>query len=276
VKSRLLAITLAVVLAVVGIVAVLAYVRQANDRAVNGLKAETVMVAAEAIPAGTSLSKAQQGGMLSTEKVPESSLTTPAVQSVTAANEHEVVTGTVPKGEVLLQNMVAPAGTITAGSNIPALPLPQGDIGVTMEMCLDTDVAGYVQPGSYIVVFDTVAVGGTLTYTCTSHQSPTNGGKVATYVVDAKVEVLSVTPAGPQSTSSASGQAAADVTNPGSVASSVGEVLVTLAATNQAEAQNLILASSAGYPAFGLLTKGSQTSIDVPVTGISVQSQPGT
>lgn len=273
-KSRLLAITLAVVLAVVGIVAVLAYVRQANDRAVNGLKAETVMVATEAIPAGTSLSKAQQSGMLGTEKVPESSLTTPAVQSVTAANEHEVVSGTVPKGQVLLQNMVAPAGTLTGG-NLPALPLPQGDIGVTMEMCLDTDVAGYVQPGSYIVVFNTGVTGGTLTYTCTSHQSPTNGGKPVTYVVAAKVEVLSVTPAGSQSTSSASGQAAADLTNPGSSVSSAGEVLVTLAATSQAEAQSLILVSSAGYPAFGLLTKGSQTSIDLP-TGISVQSQPGT
>jgi pilus assembly protein CpaB len=275
VKSRLLAITLAVVLAIVGIVAVLAYVRQANARAVNGLRAETVMVAAQAIPAGTSLSKAQQAGWLSTEKVPDSSLTTPAVLSVTGANKHQVVRGTVVKGQVLLQNMLAPAGTITANSNSPALPLPQGDIGVTIEMCLDNDVAGYVQPGSYIAVFDTEVSGGsgTLTFTCTSHQAPP-GGKPATYVVVARVEVLSVTAASSQSTSSASGSAADDATNPASSVSSAGEVLVTLAATNQTEAEDLILVGSAGYPAFGLLTKGSQTGVDFPVS--SLQSQLGT
>jgi Flp pilus assembly protein CpaB len=273
VKSRLLTITLAVVLAVVGIVAVLAYVRQANVRAVSGLKAETVMVAAGAIPAGTSLDTAQQEHLLTTEKVPESSLTTPAVQSVTASNGRSVVSGTVAQGQVLLDNMVAPAGTVTPGANSAVLPLPQGDIGVTMEMCLDADVAGYVQPGSYIAVFDTVDTGGQIQYSCTSHEPPASGGKVITSVVVPKVLVLSVTPASSVSATSASGQVDSDATNPASQVSAAGEVLVTLAAKNQAEAENLILITDAGYPAYGLLTAESQTSVDDPFIGDTLNPQ---
>jgi len=264
----LLTITLAAVLALLGAVAVLAYVRQANDRAVNGLKAETVMVAAEAIPAGTSLSKAQNEHLLSTEKVPNSSLTTAAVQSVTAANEHLVMSGAVAKGQVLLQNMLAKPGTLTAGSIGPVLPLPPGDIGVTMEMCLDADVAGYVQPGSYIAVFNTFPTGGNggMTYTCTSHQAPSKGGVLARIIVS-RVEVLSVTPVISQGTSAATGQLAADPTNPVSPAASAGEVLVTLAATSQKMAENLVLITSAGDPTFGLLTTRSVTKDDGPFNG---------
>ena len=72
-KSRLLTITLAAVLALLGAVAVLAYVRQANNRAVAGQKAETVIVASGAITAGTSLSEAKVKNELAYETVPASS-----------------------------------------------------------------------------------------------------------------------------------------------------------------------------------------------------------
>lgn len=274
-KTRLLTITLAAVLAMLGIVAVLAYVHQANDRAVNGLKAETVMVAAGAIPAGTSLREAQDEKLLTSEKVPVSSLSTEPVQSVTPANGHLIMSAGVAKGQLLLQNMLAKPGTLTAKSNGIVLPLPPGDIGVTMEMCLAADVAGYVQPGSYIAVFDTMASGGVITYTCTSHQPPSKG-KIITTVVAARVEVLSVTPAGSEGASSAAGQVASDpATNSASSPSSSGEVLVTLAVPNQALAEKLILVTTAGDPTFGLLTKGSITSVDNTfIHSLQTSSQP--
>ena len=52
-KRRILTITLAVLLAAVGTVAVLAYVHHANVRAVNGVQAVSVIVAQRAIPSGT-------------------------------------------------------------------------------------------------------------------------------------------------------------------------------------------------------------------------------
>jgi pilus assembly protein CpaB len=259
-RRRTLTIALAGMLALIGAVAVLGYVRQANERAVKGLKAETVMVAADAIPAGTSLAKANQEHLLSTEKVPESSLNTPAVQSVTAANEHLVMSGAVARGQVLLTNMLASPGTSTAGSNGPVLPLPQGAIAVTMEICLDADVAGFVQPGSYVTVFDTASTGGPIQFTCTSHQPPK--GPIVAGVVVSSVEVLSVTPATTQGSSSATGQLAADPDNPSSSVASSGEVLVTLAATNQNEADRLVALTTAGDPTFGLLTKGFVPAID--------------
>jgi len=264
VKSRLLTITLAAALGIVGIVAVLAYVRQANDRAIAGQKAETVMAASHVIPAGTSLRAAEAEHLLITEKVPAESLSlsAPAVQSVTAANQHLVISSLVRQGQVLLLNMLAKPGTLAARSDGAVLPLPQGDIAVTMEMCLDADVAGYVQPGSYIAVFDTASSGGAITYTCTSHQPP-DKGKIVTAVVAARVQVLSVTtPPGSQGASSAAGQLGSGQVNSASSPASVGEVLVTLAVPTQALAEKLILVTSAGDPTFGLLTKGSITSVD--------------
>jgi pilus assembly protein CpaB len=266
-RTRLLTITLAAVLAMLGIVAVLAYVHQANERAVNGLKAQTVVIAAHAIPAGTSLSTAQNAHWLSTEKVPDSSLTSPVVHSLTAANAHLVTRGNVPKGWVLLQNMLAKPGTLTAGTFGPVLPVPKGDIGVAMEMCLAGDVAGYVQPGSYIAVFDTYSPGQNVTYTCTSHQAPSKG-MVFSKVVAARVEVLAVKPASSVGTSATVGQlASADPANPASPVASSGEVLVTLAATSQAQAENLVLATTAGYPTYGLLADGTVLRADGPYHG---------
>jgi len=62
VKRRVLAVALAVLLALIGIVAVLAYVHKANERAIAGLKAVTVLAASQRIPAGTSASAAQSAG----------------------------------------------------------------------------------------------------------------------------------------------------------------------------------------------------------------------
>jgi pilus assembly protein CpaB len=263
VKARLLTITLALVVGIVGIVAVLAYVRQANERAVNGLRAETVVVANGAIPAGTSLSQAKSENLLGTEKVPVSSVSNMAVQTVTTANEHMVVSSTVAQGQVLMQNMLAKSGTLTAGS-YAELPLPKGDIGVTIQLCLGADVAGYVHPGSYIAVFDTFPTAGTMTFTCTTHQPPPKATVQARIIV-ARVEVLSVTPVTSEVTSAAAGQlAGADTANPASPVFSSGEVFVTLAATNYVMAENLVLITTAGDPTFGLLTTGSATRDDGP------------
>ena len=278
-RTRLLTITLAAVLAVLGVVAVLSYAHQANERAVNGLRAETVEFASKAIPEGTSLYAAQQGGLLAQEKMPLSSLSSPAVRSVTSANGHLVMSAYVPKGSVVLQNMVARPGTVTGHGSGAALPLPNGYIGVTMEMCLDSDVAGYVQPGSFIAVFDSVSTGGVLQFTCTGHQPPQKG-KIITAVVVARIQVLSVTPLVSQA--SASSQVSSDLSNsasntsPMSPVTSDGEVLVTLAAPNQVTAEKLILMNSAGDPAYGLLTKSSVTNVDSPFISNSspVQTQP--
>ena len=112
----MLTIALAAVLGLLGVVAVVAYAHQANQRAVAGLQAETVMVAKGAIPAGTSLNRAQREGLLSTEKVPVSSLSTAAVHSVTSFNGSKVVSATVATNQILLDNMLVPAAAPTTAA----------------------------------------------------------------------------------------------------------------------------------------------------------------
>ena len=135
-------------------------------------------------------------------------------------------------------------------------------------MCLDADVAGYVQPGSYIAVFDTYPfhADGPMTYSCTTHTPPSKGAVLAKIIV-ARVQVLSVTSVTPQSTNTAGQLAADDPTSQASSVTSAGEVLVTLAATSQTMAENLVLATSAGDPTFGLLTPRSVTKDDGPLNG---------
>lgn len=267
-KTRLLTITLAAVLALLGAVAVLAYVRQADERAVNGLKAETVMMAAGAIPAGTSLGKAQHEHLLSTEKVPDSSLTTPAVQSVTAANAHLVMSANVPEGQVLLQNMLASAASVTAGGGFV---VPAGMEAVAVNMCASEAVADYVTPGSYVAVFDTVVNGGSeIQRSCDAARSIINGGVIrnnqaaATLLVLEKAEVLAVGQ-NPGTPSASGDNSAAVTTDPSSSSSSSqDEVLVTLA-VNQADAERLILMSEVGLPYMALLGSDSSTAFTPPV-----------
>lgn len=270
-KSRLLTITLAAVLAVIGVVAILAYVRQANERAVNGLKAETVVWAKDPIAAGTSLSQAQQGGLLGTEKVPVSSVTTAAVQSVTAANEHKVVTSAVAKGQVLLQNML---GATASNASASGFVIPSGDIAVSVDMCVPENVADYVAPGSNVAVFDTLIVLGPGQQTapsCSSGHPAVGSGAVqnanlaSTVLVLPSVEVLAVGQnPGSQSTSGSSNVAAA--TDPASSSSSSGDVLVTFA-VNQDEAQKLILLQEVGIPYLALLgSKSPSLGVDQPVS----------
>lgn len=274
-RTRLLAITLAAVLALVGVVAILAYVRQANERAVNGLKAETVYWATGPIAAGTSLQQAQQGGLLGTEKVPESSLAsgaeTGAVQSITGANRHKVVTSSVAKGQILLQNMLGASASNVSASG--GFVIPKGDIAISVTMCVPEDVAEYVTPGAKVAVFDTV-----VTLTPSQQMTPScNSGHPAfginqlqdtpgvnTVLVLSGVEVLAVGPnPGSQSTSGSSNVAAA--TEPLTSSASSGDVLVTFA-VDQQDAERLILLQEVGIPYLGLLGSSSSVSPQGPVS----------
>jgi pilus assembly protein CpaB len=262
VKTRVLTITLAAVLALVGVVAVTAYVRQANERAMNGQKPVTVYWAKAPIAAGTSLSAANKAGLLATETEPASSFSTAAVESVTAA-KGKVLTGAVPEGQVLLQNMLGSASSVTSSGGFI---VPSGDVAVSVDMCVPEDVADYVNPGSDVAVFDTLVLlpsGQQMTPSCSSGHPASSSGVVtntslaSSVLVLPSVEVLAVGQnPGSQSTSGSSGTA----TDPAS--SSSGDVLVTFA-VNQNEAQQLILLQEIGIPYLALLGQNTAPTLRV-------------
>lgn len=268
-RRRTLTIALAAMLALIGAVAVLAYARQANKRAVDGLKAETVLAATGAIRAGTSLGTAQNEHLLTTEKVPVSSLSTAPVHSVTAANAHLVTSANVAGGQVLLQNMLASAASVTAGGGFV---IPTGMVAVAVNMCVSEAVADYLTPGSYVAVFDTVAnvQGSQVQRSCDTAHAIINSAAIrstqaaTTLLVLKKAEVLAVGQ-NPVTASTSGANSATVTTDPSSSSSSSqDEVLVTLA-VNQADAERLIVIDEVGLPYMALLGANSNTAFTPPV-----------
>jgi pilus assembly protein CpaB len=266
-KRRVLTVVLAIVLAVLGTAGVLAYVHKADSRALDAMKPVTVVVAQGQIPAGTSASSAQQQGLLRSERLPASSVPANAVRSITPELSVLVVSAEVPAGQLLLRPMLVTSAQATATG---ALAIPTGMVAVTIPLCMPEAVAGYVQPGSHVAVFDTYPLKkANLQESCgqSGQSNQAQGpGAAATRIVLPRVLVLATGQAAGSGTTSTSTTASsgpfssASQSDPPSSAPS-GSVMVTMA-VSQANAERLIMITRAGLPYLALLTASSQTGFD--------------
>ncbi len=251
---RLLTIVLAIVLAVIGTGAVLLYVRQADQRALNGIRAVPVLVATQQIPAGTTAQTALTDGLLSRQQLPVRSVPSDAVSSLSGIGGL-VLSATLPPGQLLLRPML-----VTALATGTSLPVPKGKVALSISLCVQKAVAGYIQPGSLIAVFNTFFTGGPVQASCAA-ENWANAHNIHTRLVLTKVPVLAVGQASPanlgQATSTAFGQ-------PGSSSSSSanGTILITVAVT-QADAERLIELAEAHIPYLALVTPASGTVPDI-------------
>jgi len=272
-KRRVLAIVLAVLLAVLGTAGVLAYVHQADRRALARMQAVTTLVAQQQIPAGTSAASALRDGLLKSQALPAASVPSDAVRSITAGLDGLVMSAAVPSGQLLLRPMLVTAAQATATG---ALAIPKGMIAVTIPLCLSEAVAGYVQPGSEVAVFDTYPTKkASLQESCgqsgQSNQSHGPGAAV-TRVLLPRVLVLATGAAaasgttGGTTSTTASGGVLSHNSSQADPAASVpsGAVLVTMA-VSQANAEKLILLTRAGLPYLALLTPSSATGFDTHI-----------
>jgi pilus assembly protein CpaB len=253
VKRRVLAVALAVLLALIGIVAVLTYVHKANERAIAGLKAVTVLAASQPIPAGTSASAAQSGGLLTSEKLPLSSVPSGYLSSVTPDIAHLVTSSPMQPGQLLLRPMLVSAGHVTG-----TLAIPQNMMAVSVELCLQAEVAGYVQQGTHVAVFETYGAGGgqSLQQSCDATRQAQGGAKTYTRIVLPDVQVLSVAQGPGSSQGSTAGSGTVQVNAGASSPGAQGAVFVTFAVT-PAQAQRLILVAQAGLPYLAMLGTNS-------------------
>jgi pilus assembly protein CpaB len=269
VKRRVLTVVLALLLAVVGTGAVLAYVRQADKRALAGQRAVSVLVAGRLIPTGTAAGTALRDGLLTSQELPAASVPPDALRSITGNLGGLVLSATVQPGQLLLRPMLVTAVQVTHSG----LAIPAGMVAVTVNLCMPEAVAGNVHAGSVVEVFDTSgASDNSMTggYGCSPPHVQQAYGSAHTRVLLPKVQVLSV---GQATTSGqASGQsttAAQSTSGTSSSSSSSSDVLVTVA-VSQANAQRLILVLQTGLPYLALLADSSQTSVDT-----AVAPQPG-
>ena len=258
-KRRLLIIVLALILAAVGASGVLAYAKGANARAIAGMKAVSVLVAQKVVPSGTSAGAALHGRLLASQTLPASSVPANALSAITPDMSSLVFSADLEPGQLLLRPMLVSAAQTTSGLAIPA-----GMMALTLSFCLPEVVAGSVQPGSQVAVFDTVGFSSAGTITagpgCTGAHTQV-GGTVKTRVVLTRVLVLSVGTAPAGGTTSASTTSSSALSGSSSSSSGQAGTLVTLAVT-QAQAEQLIQMTETGMPYLALLTSNSRTTSD--------------
>jgi pilus assembly protein CpaB len=220
-NRRLITIIIALVLAGAGTLGVFSYVQRADDRAVAGNRPVAVLVAAQSIPAGTSIDSLQAGGFLRTRNYPAASVPDDALSKITPDLKRLVMAGTVGKGELITVSQMAEKGASQA------FVIPEGHIALTISMGEAQRVANYAKPGTKVTVFVAFR---------TIHTKGTGDKKetktsVTSRILMSDIPVLAVGPA----TADLSGQ---DVAN--------NRELMTLGVT-QEQAEKLILgATTAG------------------------------
>jgi len=145
-QSRVLAILIAVVLALVATAAMVVYVNGADRRAISGQQPVTVLVAKDTIPAGMSGEDAQNGDLITTKAVPRASVVAGAVRSTTQLEQRYAAVEIV-KGEQLLQERWVGAEDV-AGRRL--LQIPEDHQAVSLGLDLTRQVAGFVTPGDRV------------------------------------------------------------------------------------------------------------------------------
>jgi pilus assembly protein CpaB len=259
VKRRVLTVALALLLAVLGTGGVLAYVRQADMRALAGQKAVRVLVAGGAIPSGTSAGTALRDGLLSSQEMPAASAPADAVGSITPDLTTLVLSADVQSGQLLLRPMLVTAAQVTG-----SLAIPAGMDAVTIQLCMAEAVAGNIRAGSQVAVFETYAAkSSTLTaqYNCSGPHEQEAYGAAHTHLVLPSVQVLSVGTASASGQSSSQSGSGAFSQSSSGTSSSSSSVLVTVA-VSQPNAERLILLTQTGLPYLALLTKSSPSRVD--------------
>lgn len=236
--SRRLALLIAAVLvAAIGTGLVFAYVKKADDRAIANQQPVTVLVAKTAIAPGTRVVDAANSGAFEQKEFPKASIVPGAISSTDPIKD-EVVTTTIFAGQQLLTGMFG----ATAASNA-SITIPPGQIAASFSFQDPQRVAGFVQPGSNVVIFLT---------------SATSGGQNSTRVLLPKVTVIGVGPT--------------TITPPADPAQANPEAqpraMLTLALT-QRQAEKIIFAQANGTMYLGLL---NDRSLIKPSKGVSSQN----
>jgi pilus assembly protein CpaB len=147
---RIVAVLISIVLAVLGTTAVLLYVRSADNRALAGKEARTVLVADRQIPAGTTGRALRADGYLREVRMPAETVPADALAQLATDLDALVLTAAVQRGQLLLRPMFGAATSRGGGLAVPA-----GRIAITARVKASAFGPGSVQPGAKVAIFYT-------------------------------------------------------------------------------------------------------------------------
>jgi pilus assembly protein CpaB len=265
---RLLAAVAALLVALAGAAAVVAYARGADRRALAGQEGVRVYVAAKEVPAGTTAASAVRQGMLAPRLVARAVAPDDVLTAVDDANGQLIATSTIAAGELVLRTRFAARGTTRGG-----LIVPEGLLAVSVALDDPSRVGSFVTVGARVAVFDTFnerTPNAAEPVPAGDHLQDDHDAVRATRLLLPSVEVLAVgattTATVPVAAADESGAGgAADGSGAGGAQAKAGQgadpaqtgvVIVNLAVT-QAQAERLVHGSRTGTLTFALLGPGT-------------------
>jgi pilus assembly protein CpaB len=150
---RILGVLLAIVLAVLGTGAVLAYLITTRDSVREGQEAVRVRVAKDRIPAGTTGASIRDKNLSEEVVMPRSALPQDVLQDISIDFDKLVITADVQPRQLLLKGMFGQATKLSGG-----IAVPEKLLAISGKFEAEREVGGFVRPGSTIAVFATCSV----------------------------------------------------------------------------------------------------------------------
>ena len=147
---RVLAVVAAVVVALIGVVAVVVYANGADARAVADQQPRTVFIAKLLLPAGTTAAEAVATGLMVPTQVAAKGFPLGGLSTVDEAT-----------GKLRALTDIAPGEFVTAGRfgttplGTKAIQVPDGQVAISLALSDPARVGAFVSPGSHIVIYDT-------------------------------------------------------------------------------------------------------------------------
>jgi pilus assembly protein CpaB len=147
VKSRLLAGTAAIALAVVGALLIIFYAQGADQRAMQSLKPKAVLVVKTAIPAGTPVDAMAKS--LVTETLPATGVSISALSTLADSAGTVASVDLVPGEQLLAERLIAPEELKADGT----VELPAGMQEVSFQLEPQRVVGGRITAGEHVGIF---------------------------------------------------------------------------------------------------------------------------
>ena len=245
-KKPIFPLLIALVLAIGAGVAIFAFARSSDERAIADQQPVPVLVSAALIPAGTTLQAAVDDGLIQESFVPLALRPASAIAEVSGTTGGLIATTDLPAGQVILDGAFA-----ADVPDVPPIDIPDGLMAVSVLLEAPAKVGPCLRPGSAIAIFDTAGLG-----------TPEGGGNevLATRAILDKVTVLAIGPVTEKDEDSA-GDGAWDQT------------LVTVA-VDDVQAARLIHAAQTGALYLALLGDGTAPAGSTQVTNAELLAQP--
>lgn len=147
-NKRIIVIAAAVLLAALGLGLVFMYTQTATRNAAAGQATETMYVASQSIPAGTSLKSAVDNKLIGQTSVAAANLPAGALQTVDDSNSALVAVSDITAGEVIFASRFG-----SAVRPASAVPIPAGQVAMSMSLGDPARVGSFIQPGSKITIY---------------------------------------------------------------------------------------------------------------------------